>query len=109
MDDPHIEQPQPALSGQERSEPDKAFTLTVQEASERYAQLGHPRNPRSVRRFCQQGKILCVEVQTDNFTKAYLINPESIDRHIQEIEETHSRTRPDTAGFVRPEPATDRT
>jgi len=101
--------PSPVVSGQDRTEPDSNFSLTVQQGSERYAQLGHPRNPRSVRRFCQQGKILCVEVQTDNFTKAYLIDPESIDRHIQEIEETHSRTRPDTTGFVRSEPASDRT
>jgi hypothetical protein len=102
-------QPSPALAGQDRTEPDNNFSLTVQQASERYALLGHPRNPRSVRRFCQQKKLLCTEVQTDNFMMAYLINPESIDRHIQEIEETHSRTRPVTTGFIRPEPVTDRT
>jgi hypothetical protein len=102
------DQPSPDLSGQERSEPDNQFTLTVAEGSDRYAQLGHPRNPRSVRRFCQQGKLLCVETQTDNFTKAYLIDPNSIDRHIQEIEETHSRTRPDMPGLVRPSPVNDR-
>ena len=71
-------------------------------------QLGHPRNPRSVRRFCQQGKLLCVEVQTDNFTKAYRIDSASVDRHIQEIQETHSRTRPDMAGLDRSEPVNDR-
>ena len=108
--DPHADndQPGPALSGQERPEPDRQFRLTVDQASERYAQLGHPRNPRSVRRFCQHGKILCVETQTDNFTKAYLIDPTSIDRPVQEIDETHSRTRPDMSGIVRPQPATDR-
>lgn len=99
--------PRPALTGLDRTEPDREFSLTVQQASERYAQLGHPRNPRSVRRFCQQGKILCVEVQTDNFTKAYLIDPSSVDRHVQEIEETHSRSRPDTSGLDRPGPAND--
>lgn len=98
----------PAVSGQDRLEPDRRFTLTVSEASDRYAQLGHPRNPRSVRRFCQQGKLLCVETQTDNFTKAYLIDPASIDRHVQEIDETHSRTRPDTTGLDRPGPVNDR-
>src|SRR5580704_14318946 len=104
QDDPDI----PVLSGQERPEPDKQFSMTVQEASGRYAQLGHPRNPRSVRRFCQQGKLLCVETQTDNFTKAYLIDPSSIDRHVQEIEETYSRSRPDTPGLDRPSPVSDR-
>jgi hypothetical protein len=108
--DPHTdtEQPEPAVSGQERPEPDRQFTLTVDEASERYAQLAHPRNPRSVRRFCQHGKLFCVETQTDNFTKAYLIDPTSVDRHVQEIDETHSRTRPDTPGLVRPQPDSDR-
>jgi hypothetical protein len=101
--------PGPDMAGQNRPEPDKQFSLTVQEASGRYAQLGHPRNPRSVRRFCQLGKILCVETQTDNFTKAYLIDPTSIDRHVQEIEETHSRSGPDTSGPGRPSPVNDRT
>jgi hypothetical protein len=103
-----IDHPEPALSGHDRPEPDKQFTLTVAEASERYAQLGHPRNPRSVRRFCQHGKIHCVETQTDNFTKAYLIDPISIDRHVQEIDETHSRSRPAMPGLVRTRPVNDR-
>jgi hypothetical protein len=82
--------------------------MTVEEASGRYALLGHPRNPRSVRRFCQHGKLLCVETQTDTFTKAYLIDPTSIDRHVREIEETYSRSRPDTTGLDRPSPVTVR-
>ena len=97
-----------ATAGQVRSEPDKQFILTVEEASTRYAQLGHPRNPRSVRRFCQHGKLLCVETQTDNFTRAYLIDPASIDRHVQEIEETYSRSRPAMTGLDRTSPVTDR-
>jgi hypothetical protein len=108
MNELDTDQSGPALSGQDRPEPDKQFTLTVEEASERYAQLGHPRNPRSVRRFCQHGKILCAETQTDNFTKAYLIDPLSVDRHVQEIKETHNRTRPDMSGLVRPSPVSDR-
>jgi hypothetical protein len=109
MNEIDSDQPGPALSGQDRPEPEKQFSLTVEEASERYAQLGHPRNPRSVRRFCQHGKIHCVETQTDNFTKAYLIDPLSIDRHVQEIEETHSRSRPDVPALDRPSPVNDRT
>ncbi len=108
MNEISADQPGPALAGQDRLQPDKQFTLTVEEASERYAQLGHPRNPRSVRRFCQHGKIHCVETQTDNFTKAYLIDPLSIDRHVQEIEETHSRSRPDMPALGRPSPVNDR-
>jgi len=95
----------PVLSGQERPEPDKQFSMTVEEASAFYAQLGHPRNPRSVRRFCQHGKLLCVETQTDNFTKAYLIDPASVERHVREIEETYSRSRPAETGQDRLSPA----
>jgi hypothetical protein len=98
----------PDLSGQGRTEPDKQFSMTVEEASALYAQLGHPRNPRSVRRFCQHGKLLCVETQTDNFTKAYLIDPASVERHVREIEETYSRSRPAETGHDRPSPASDR-
>jgi hypothetical protein len=98
----------PVLSGQERPEPDKQFSMTVEEASALYAKLGHPRNPRSVRRFCQHGKLLCVETQTDNFTKAYLIDSASVERHVREIEETYSRSRPAEAGQDRLSPANDR-
>jgi hypothetical protein len=105
---PDIELPGPALTGQERPEADKQFTMTVDEASVLYAKLGHPRNPRSVRRFCQQKTLLCVETQTDNFTKAYLIDPTSVTRHIQEIEETYSRSRPAVSGQDRPSPVDDR-
>jgi hypothetical protein len=104
MNEIGTDQPGPALSGQERPEADRQFTLTVDEGSARYAQLGHPRNPRSVRRFCQHGKLLCVETQTDNFTKAYLIDPASIDRHVQEIDETHHRSRPGMSGLDRSGP-----
>jgi hypothetical protein len=98
----------PALTGQERPEPDRQFSMSVEEASALYAQLGHPRNPRSVRRFCQQGKLLCVDTQTDNFTKAYLIDPASVERHVREIEETYSRPRPAETGQGRLSPAHDR-
>ena len=54
--------------------------------------------------FARRGKLLCVETQTDNFTKAYLIDPASIDRHVQEIEETHHRSRPVMPGLGRSEP-----
>src|ERR1700674_3276763 len=64
------------------------FTMTVEEAVIRYVQLGHPRNPRSVRRFCQQGTIDCRKVRTSNFTELYLIDPASVDRHVKEIAET---------------------
>ena len=95
---------EPVVTGQDRTEPGIQFTLTVDQASELYAQLGHPRNPRSVRRFCKEGKLRCVETQTIFFTKAYAINKESVERHVQEIAETQRRTPPVVTGQDRTEP-----
>jgi hypothetical protein len=61
--------------------------MTVEEAVTRYAQLGHPRNPRSIRRFCKQRTIDSRKVRTSNFSELYLIDPASIDRHVKEISE----------------------
>jgi hypothetical protein len=94
----------PVMTGQDRTGPVEQFTLTVDQASELYAQLGHPRNPRSVRRFCQLGKLRCVETTTLFFTKAYAINKESVERHVKEIEETERRTQPVMTGQDRTEP-----
>ncbi len=99
---------EPVMTGQGRTEPAEQFTLTVDQASELYAQLGHPRNPRSVRRFCQQGKLRCVETQTLFFTKAYAIEKESVERHVQEIAETGRRTSPVMTGQDRTEPVSVR-
>jgi hypothetical protein len=98
----------PVVTGQDRTEQAKVFELTVDQASELYAQLGHPRNPRSVRRFCQQGKLRCVETQTLFFTKAYAIEKESVERHVKEIAETERRTAPVVTGQDRTEPVTVR-
>ena len=95
---------EPVMAGQDRTGPVEQFTLTVDQASELYAQLGHPRNPRSVRRFCQLGKLRCVETTTLFFTKAYAINKESVERHVKEIAETERRTQPVMTGQDRTEP-----
>src|ERR1700748_3241880 len=98
----------PGMNGQDPTKPGEQFSLTVDQASELYAQLGHPRNPRSVRRFCQLGKLRCVETTTLFFTKAYAINKESVERHVKEIEETERRTQPVMTGQDRTEPVTVR-
>jgi hypothetical protein len=96
---------EPVMTGQDRTEADQTYTLTVDQASELYAQLGHPRTPRSVRRFCQQGKLRCVEAQTFFFTKAYMIEKESVERHVKEIAEVMGRPEPVMTGQDRTEPA----
>jgi hypothetical protein len=66
--------------------PDSDFTLTIDEALERYARAGLPRTPRSIQRYCAKGHLDCRRIETQ-FGEKYLISPASIDKHIAYIEE----------------------
>ena len=66
--------------------PDSEFTLTIDEALERYARAGLPRTPRSVQRYCAKGHLDCRRIET-SFGEKYLISPASVDKHIAYIEE----------------------
>jgi hypothetical protein len=75
--------------------PDSDFTLSIDEALERYARAGLPRTPRSVQRYCAKGHLDCRRVETA-FGEKYLISPASIDKHIAYIEEVRPvATSPD--------------
>ena len=66
--------------------PDSEFTVTIDEALERYSHAGLPRTPRSIQRYCAKGHLECRLIET-SFGEKYLISPESIDKHIAYIEE----------------------
>jgi hypothetical protein len=66
--------------------PDRDFTLTIDDALERYARAGLPRTPRSIQRYCAKGHLDCRRVETA-FGEKYLISPASVDKHIAYIEE----------------------
>src|SRR6476646_9494523 len=66
--------------------PDSDFTLSIDEALERYARAGLPRTPRSIQRYCAKGHLDCRRIETQ-FGEKYLISPASIDKHIGYIEE----------------------
>src|ERR1700689_4002628 len=66
--------------------PDSEFTLTIDEALERYARAGLPRTPRSVQRYCAKGHLDCRRIETA-FGEKYLIAATSVDKHIAYIEE----------------------
>jgi hypothetical protein len=71
------------------------FTLTIDDALERYARAGLPRTPRSVQRYCAKGHLQCRLRETE-FGEKYLIAPASVDKHIAYIEEVHlAATSPD--------------
>ena len=81
----------PDLSRPAATIPDSDFTLSIDEALERYARAGHPRTPRSVQRYCAKGHLQCRLVET-SFGEKYLIFPDSVDKHIAYIEEVTPTT-----------------
>jgi len=100
---------------------DSDFTLTIEEALERYSRAGLPRTPRSVQRYCAKGHLDCRRIETE-FGEKYLISPASVAKHIAYIEEVRPvATRRDLsrqvaatvadekgASALPPEPPTDR-
>ncbi len=73
---------------------DSDFTLTIDEALERYARAGLPRTPRSVQRYCAKGHLDSRLIET-SFGEKYLISPASVDKHIAYIQEIADATSRD--------------
>src|SRR5690348_13756137 len=93
--------------------PDRAIgrhTLTVKQASDLFAQLGVPRAPRSVQRFCEQGLIDCIPVTGENGTTRYFIDPQSVKSYAAELKQLQdiSKLGADIARHDAPERATAR-
>src|ERR1700730_1613117 len=88
------------LSRPVATSPDSEFTLTIEDALERYARAGLPRTPRSVQRYCAKNHLDCRRIETQ-FGEKYLISPASIYKHIAYIEEV----RPVATGRDEPRPA----
>ncbi len=65
---------------------DSLYSLSIEEALERYDRAGHPRTPRSIQRYCAKGHLQCRLIDT-GFGEKYLITPESVGKHIAYIEE----------------------
>jgi hypothetical protein len=77
--------------------PDSDFTLTIDEALERYGRAGLPRTPRSIQRYCAKGHLDCRLIETPIGEK-YMISTASVDKHIAYIEEVSANaTGPDLA------------
>jgi hypothetical protein len=74
------------LSRQVATSTDSDFTLTTDEAVQRYARAGLPRTPRSIQRYCDKGHLDCRRIGTP-FGEKYLITAASVDKHIAYIEE----------------------
>src|SRR5260221_9786558 len=88
----------PDTSRQVATTPDSEFTLSIDDALERYARAGRPRTPRSVQRYCAKGHLEGRLVETP-FGEKWLITPASVDKHIAYIEEV-TPTRRDMSRHV---------
>jgi hypothetical protein len=65
---------------------EQAYTLTIDEALQRYEAAGHPRTPRAIQKYCQRGDLEWVKEDTE-FGQRYRITPTSVARHVAQIEE----------------------
>lgn len=88
-----------ALSRPVATTPDSEYTLSIDDAAERYDHAGHPRTPRSIQRYCAKGHLDCRRIET-SFGEKYLIAPASVAKHIAYIEEV----RPVATGPDMPRP-----
>jgi len=65
---------------------DSPYSLSIEDALQRYDDAGLSRTPRSVQRYCAKGDLDCHRIETP-FGVTFLITPESVDRHIAYIKE----------------------
>ncbi len=95
------------MAGDVRPKPDTTdYTLTVEEVAELFAEAGVPRNPRSIRRFCQNGELDCITIETPTSAR-YLISKISAEKLITQKQQAmkfgESRTSPAMSGHDRSE------
>ena len=80
-------------SRQAATSPDQ-YTLTIEDAAIRYEHAGHPRTSRTIQRYCAKGHLDSLRQETP-FGDKYMITPESVARHLAQIEELASATSRD--------------
>src|SRR5436189_6107488 len=66
--------------------PDTEYSLSIEDAAERYEHAGHPRTQRSLQRYCAKGHLDCRRMETP-FGDKYMISAASIAKHVAYIEE----------------------
>lgn len=86
----------PAVSQPVATGPDSEFTLSIEDALGLYTEAGLPRTPRSIQRYCAKGHLQARLVETE-FGEKYLIDPESVAKHIAYIREVTPATSRDAS------------
>jgi len=77
------------LSRQVATGGDTDYTLSLEEVAQLYAKAGHPRTLRTLQRYCASGHLEAQKMATMLGDK-YLVTPQSVARHIAQIEELGS-------------------
>ena len=101
QDAPDHDMPRPIATGI-----DTDYTLTIEQAADRYAKAGHPRTIRSLQRYCAKGHLDSQKQETALGGEIYLVTPESVARHIGQIEELHTSDTVATGHDASPHVAT---
>jgi hypothetical protein len=70
---------------------DTDFTLTVEDVAQRYEQARHPRTLRTLQRYCKSGHLDALKKPT-LLGDMYLVTPQSVERHLAQIEEMERTT-----------------
>jgi hypothetical protein len=83
--------------------PEYDYSLSIEDAAERYAHAGHPRTLRTVQRYCVAGHLDCRRVAT-TYGDKFFVAPYSVSRHIAQIHEIAS-IDPAATGRDQPRPA----
>jgi hypothetical protein len=101
--EPYPSQPQESTPKQDepRQERDKSrYSLTAEAASELFIQAGVPRALRTIIRYCSNGTLDCIKVDTERNLK-YLVAPDSVHTRIAELRQIvslgHDAPRQDTS------------
>ncbi len=68
---------------------DNDYTLSLEEVAERYAKAGHARTLRTLQRYCASGHLDAQKLATVTGDK-YLVTPQSVARHIAQIQELNA-------------------
>lgn len=87
------------MSREDATSDDSEFSLSIEEAADRYAHAGHPRTLRTIQRYCASGHLDCRKIETV-FGARYLIAPYSISRHLAQIDELARATSRDASRLV---------
>lgn len=98
----------PVIAGHDRPRPDMSGHLSVKETQAFLLDHGLPRNERSIRRYCNNGTLTCVKIDTAT-GREWVVTKASLDVLVREQQqfaqqENALQAGPDTSGHDRTEP-----